>query len=31
MANTVHNPDELPAAWEEVTAEELETPAEMEV
>ena len=28
--NTVHNPDELSAAWEEVTAEEPETPAEME-
>lgn len=29
-ANTVHNPKELPASWEEVTAEEPGTPAEME-
>lgn len=30
-ANTVHSPKELPASWEEVTAEEPGAPAEMEV
>ena len=29
-ANTVHSPKELPASWEEVTAEEPGAPAEME-